>query len=66
MRVFGVNQLFILRGDEGQIKVITAKNTDDFLIAGSPPAIETLFEVMKQRFDVGKALLSDNLKFNGC
>lgn len=66
VRVFGINQLFILRDSEQHIKLMTAKTTDDFLIAGCVDAIETFFISMKERFKVGKALQSNVLQFNGC
>lgn len=65
-RVFGVNQLFVLRGLDGAIKMIVAKTIDDFLVGGEAFDIHSFFSSMSKRFEVGKIRIASTLQFNGC
>lgn len=65
-RFIGAHQVFTRRNEDGSFALILAKTTDDFLEAGTRKAVTEFFGQMKQRFTVGKEIIEDRVKFNGC
>lgn len=64
--VFGLSQLFAQRDDNGKITLLVAKVTDDFLICGLTTDISRFIDKMKEKFDVGKAVIDNSFLFDGC
>lgn len=64
-RVKGISQLFIKRHDDGGIRMIVAKVTDDFLFGGSQADIDWFDKSIRSRFTVGKTITGKKINFNG-
>lgn len=64
--VFGLSQLFLQRDINGNIILLVAKVTDDFLIGGSVADITRFIERMKNEFQVGKTLIDTSFLFDRC
>lgn len=45
------------RGDDGRLKLLVTKTTDDLLATGTKEAVKIFFEQMKERFSVRKAIV---------
>lgn len=65
-RVFGVPQLFVRRDAGGRVILLLAKVTDDMLIAGSTAEVKAFITQISGRFPISKAIVNDEIKFNGC
>lgn len=65
-RLLGAHQVFVKRDENGRLALMVAKTTDDFLAAGNKESVAEFFDQMKKRFTVGKAIIADRMKFNGC
>lgn len=65
-RVFGLSQLFFKRNSRGEISLIIAKVTDDFLLETTCEETQAFTELMQKRFKVGKVIINEKLHFNGC
>ena len=65
-RVHGISQLFIRRDTSGNVQLLIAKVTDDFLLGGTHASMKHFTELLKQRFDVGKVIIDDKIHFDGC
>ena len=65
-RVFGIGQLFVRRNIQGNILLLVAKVTDDFIIGGTIEEIENIIQAMKERFNVGKTISNQPFFFDGC
>lgn len=61
----GLPQVFAKLDSQGAIVLLIGKVTDDILCAGKEEDIEAFFEALHARWDIGKAIVSDNLLFNG-
>ena len=66
LRVHGVSQLYIKRGQEGSIMLMIAKLTDDLLMAGTKVAMRQFADLISKRFTISKVILQGEIKFNGC
>ena len=64
-RVHGVSQLFVLKNGKGNIRMLCAKVTDDFLISGAKEDIRWFDSQIRTRFKVGKSILDGKMNFNG-
>lgn len=64
--IFGLSQLFAQRDSNGRITLLVAKVTDDFLIGGLTPDIIQFINKMKEKFEVGKAVIDESFFFDGC
>lgn len=62
---WGVPQLFIKRDNDANISMILAKVTDDFLMVSSANEITKFIEQIGKRFPIIKAIVDDDVKFNG-
>ena len=62
----GLSQQFYKRNSRGEISLLVAKVTDDFLLGGSCEEMRALTDLLQKRFDVGKVLIDEKLLFNGC
>ena len=65
-RIFGVNQLFVRRGQGDKVILIVAKVIDDFIVAGPINEIQNFMHNLKKIFEVGKICIGENFMFNGC
>ena len=59
-----LQQLFVKKDIQGNIELVIAKVVDDFLIAGSKDAIETLHQAIGKRFTVRMFLMGKDLIFS--
>ena len=64
-RVDGVTQLFVLHHKNGNVRMLCAKVTDDFLFSGCANDLKWFDRLIRQRFKVGKTILEGNMNFNG-
>lgn len=46
--------------------MLLAKVTDDMLIAGSTAEVKAFITQISGRFPISKAIVNDEIKFNGC
>lgn len=65
-RIFGINQLFMKRDEHGKIRLLVAKLSDDFLVAGKTEDIDEFMRQLQLRFIVGKIVGGPVFKFSGC
>ena len=65
-KVFGISQLFVKHNEHGDIQLIVAKVTDEFLLGGSLCEMCHFTEKLQKRFMVGKVIIDDKLHFDGC
>lgn len=65
-RAFGIRQVHTVEDIHGTLKLIVAKVTDDFLIAGGIDFINNFAEELGIRFEIGKFVLDKPFSFNGC
>ncbi|PXF40694.1 hypothetical protein BWQ96_09596 [Gracilariopsis chorda] len=65
-RVLGISQMFIRCNKPGNVQLIIAKATDDFLIYGIYSAMKNLAERLKQRFKVDIDIIDYKIQFDGC
>lgn len=49
-RVFGISQLFIRRTEQGEIYILVANVTDDFLIGGKTDHVHEFIKRLKESF----------------
>ncbi len=64
-RVEGVTQLFVLRHQNGNVRMLCAKVTDDFLFSGCMADLMWFDDTIRKRFKVGKTILNGKMNFNG-
>lgn len=64
-RVFRINLIFYQRHVRWRIVLLVAQTRDEFLASGMRTEIESFFERMKTRFEIGKDIISSNIKLNG-
>lgn len=65
-RVFGLSQLFLRRNRNGEIVLMVAKVTDDFLVGEKMEYIHEFMDRLQERFTVGKVVGDGRFHFNGC
>ena len=61
----GLPQVFALLNSKGQIVLLIGKISDDIIVAGKKCDIEAFFEKLHARWQIGKAVISNDLLFNG-
>lgn len=64
-RLIREHQVFTMRNEDGRFDLILAKNTDEFLAAGTREAVAGFFGKLKELFTLGKSIIEDRMKFNG-
>ena len=64
-KVQGISQLFVIRRPNRSIRMLCAKVTDDFLLAGSRQDLRWFDGMMRKRFTVSKSILDGRINFNG-
>ena len=64
-RIHGIPQMFVQRNEDGDIRLILAKVTDDLLIAGQMQHIEVFNKNIEKRFPISKTVIDGQIKFNG-
>lgn len=57
LETFGLSQLIVRRDTNGNIILLVAKVTDDFLIGGSVTEITRFIKKMNKEFHVGKTMI---------
>ena len=60
----GLVQLFVLRDDMNEIKLLMAKVVDDFLLAGHHDAISELHKTISLKFKIGRFVTGSEFVFN--
>ena len=65
-RVIGLSQLFLKRDAKGNVILLVAKVTDDFLLGGTKEAMQQFTNLLEKRFEVGKVIIDDMIHFDGC
>lgn len=61
----GLPQVFAKLDDSGAILLLIGKVSDDILVAGMEADSAAFFEVLCDRWEIGKSIITDNLLFNG-
>jgi len=64
-RICGLSQLYRLRDPKGNICLLVAKVTDDFLFAGTHQALQLFSKHAKDIFEIRNVFFDDKLLFNG-
>lgn len=64
--MFILSQLFFKQNLQGQISLIIAKVTNDFLFDGSCRTMRASTDLLKKQLGVGKVLIDEKLQFDGC
>lgn len=64
-RISGISQLFVLRFNDGNIRMLCAKVTDDFLFSGSQKDLHWFDKEIQKRFKVGQSIFNSKINFNG-
>ena len=54
-----------MRNSSGETILVLAKVTDDFLIGGSIKEIKRFYELISNKFKIGKTIINDKMNFNG-
>lgn len=65
-RVRGIDQLYVRHGDDGALSLVIAKVTDDLLMIGERPELESFVAALGKRFPISKTIIDMPIKFNGC
>ena len=64
-RVIGITQLYRKRDANGEMVLLVAKVTDDFLMSGTQAAVTWFKEAISARFEISKFLFDTKMFFNG-
>lgn len=63
-RVYGIGQLYVLRGHSGRLLLIVAEVTEDILVGVQTNTIAKIISRFKDRFELGKVTIDDRFNFN--
>lgn len=64
VRTLGISQLFVRRGNRGEIQMIAAKITDNVLMKGNIGTMRTMVAEINDRLTISKVVIDEEIDFN--